>query len=595
MTTRRIMLARLGQAGAMVSLPGLLLAACGEQTPKASPTKAPEAAKGETAKPVAVASTPVPAPAAPSTGAPKPGGTIKIALYQEPGNLNPYLNVQNAGNVVRNTIFGGMVRPNEKGEYVPDLAKEVPTTKNGLVSADGKTVTYKLRQDVKWHDGKPFTAKDVRFTFDVIMDPANPVTSRLGYRDIESFTMKDQYTFEVRFKTFFAPFISLFGAILPAHAFEGKTAIDKSDFNRKPIGTGPYRFTEWASGDHITVAKNPDYYVKDKPYIDQVIFRITPSREVGIAQLKTGEVDVVWNLIEAQIPEFEGDKEIDVWAKPGVGVERLVLNFSTPTGERAGDPTTKHPVLSDPKVREAIELAINKKLIVDKLLYGKTTVGTSPLSTGWAAPAIPASEFNPEKAKKLLEDAGWKAGPDGTRVKDGVKASLTYQTTSGDKLREMAQQVVQEMLKEVGIALEIKNIPSASLLGTWADNAPRAKGTFDINMWTTNPGIDPHFHLFSYFHSSQIPTDSNKGEGQNYARLKDDTVDKSLDEAGSTPDLDRRKAAFERAVKAVTASRAHIFLYNRLDVDGARKYVMGRTHNPWDNLAWDLENWWLSK
>lgn len=588
---------------AIAGAPAAFLAACGGDTPAVAPTKPAGDAKLEPTKapaaPAAAAPTKAPAteptkaPAA--AGTPKMGGTLKMAIYQEPGNLNPFLNTQTVGSVVRNTIFNGLVRANEKGEYVPDLAAEVPTTQNGGVSADGKTVTFKLRKDVKWHDGKPFTSADVKFTFDVIMDAANPVTSRSGYRDIETFTVKDDATIELKFKNFYAPFVTLFGAILPAHPFGGTTAIEKSDFNRKPIGTGPFKFVEWVSGDHITVAKNPDFYVKGKPYLDQVIFRVTPSREVGIAQLKTGEVDVVWNLIEAQIPEFDGNAEVDVWAKPGLGVERLVLNFSSPAGDKAGDPSTKHPVLSDPKIREAIDIGINKKVIVDKLLYGKTTVGSSPLSSGWAAPKIAPSEFAPDKAKKLLDDAGWKAGADGIRVKDGVKASLTYQTTSGDKLRELAQQVIQEQLKDIGIALEIKNIPSASLLGTWGDNAPRAKGTFDINMWTTSPGIDPHAHLYIYYHSSQIPTEANKGEGQNYSRLKDADVDKALEEAGSVPDQEKRKAAYERAIKAITASRAHIFLYNRLDVDGARKYVQGRTHNPWDNLGWDLESWWLNK
>ena len=607
MTTRRSHWYRALGLAAAVGAPAAFLAACGGESPaaastkpagdgKAEPTKAPSAAA--TTAPAATkapAAEPTKAPAAASVGTPKPGGTLKIAIYQEPGNLNPYLNTQTVGSVVRNTIFNGLVRANEKGEYVADLAAEVPTTQNGGVSADGKTVIFKLRKDVKWHDGKPFTAADVKFTFDVIMDGSNPVTSRSGYRDIESLTIKDDATVEIKFKNFYAPFVTLFGAILPAHPFGGSTSIEKSDYNRKPIGTGPFKFIEWVSGDHITVGKNPDFYVKGKPYLDQVIFRVTPSREVGIAQLKTGEVDVVWNLIEAQIPEFDGNAEVDVWAKPGLGVERLVLNFSSPSGDKAGDPSTKHPVLSDPKVREAIDIGINKKVIVDKLLYGKTTVGSSPLSSGWAAPKIAPSEYAPDKAKKLLDDAGWKPGPDGVRVKDGVKAALTYQTTSGDKLRELAQQVIQEQLKDIGIALEIKNIPSASLLGTWSDNAPRAKGTFDINMWTTSPGIDPHSHLFIYYHSSQIPTEANKGEGQNYSRLKDAEVDKALDEAGSVPDQEKRKAAYERAIKAITASRAHIFLYNRLDVDGARKYVQGRTHNPWDNLGWDIEAWWLNK
>lgn len=597
MTTRRAQWHRLASLAAFAGAPAALIAACGGEPPPAAPTKAPEPTKA--AAPAVAAATKAPeptkAPAAAVAGTPKPGGTIKIAIYQEPANLNPFLNTQTVGAVVRNAIFEGLVRTSEKGEYVASLATEVPTTQNGGVSADGKTVTYKLRKDVKWHDGKPFTAADVKFTYDVVMDASNPVTSRTGYRDLESVTVKDESTVELKFKNFYAPFLTLFGIVLPAHGFGGSTAIEKADFNRKPFGTGPFKFVEWVSGDHITVAKNPDYRVKGKPYLDQVIFRVTPSREVGIAQLKTGEADVVWNLIEAQIPEFDGNKDIDVWASPGLGVERLLLNMSSPSGDKAGDPATKHPVLSDPKVREAIDLSINRKVIVEKLLYGKTTVGSSPLSTGWAAPKIPVSEYAPDKAKKLLDDAGWKPGADGIRVKDGAKASLTYQTTSGDKLRELTQQVIQEQLKDVGIALEIKNIPSASLLGTWSDNAPRAKGTFDINMWTTSPGIDPHLHLFVYFHSSQIPTEANKGEGQNYVRLKDPEVDKALEEAGSVPDQEKRRAAYERAVKAIVASRSHIFLYNRLDVEGARKYVQGRTHSPWDNLTWDLESWWLNK
>jgi len=371
--------------------------------------------------------------------------------------------------------------------------------------------------------------------------------------------------------------------------------MDKHDFNRKPIGTGPFKFVEWVSADHITLTKNPDYWVKDRPILDQVIFRFTPSREVAVAQLKTGEVDVVWNMIESQIPEFDKDPNIDLWADSGTRIERLILNLGAPSGPQQGQPGSKHPVLGDPKVREAIELSIDKKALVDKLLYGKAKVGTGPVTLGWAAPTLTPSEYNPNKAKQLLDEAGWKAGSDGIRAKDGVKAQLKFSTTSGDALRERTQQVMQEMLQAVGISLEIQNMPSAVLLGTWGDNSPRSRGNFDINMWTTNADSDPHPHLVGYYHSSQIPTEANKGEGQNYARLKDDVVDKALDEAGATADQAKRKASYERAIKQIVASRAHIFLYNRLDVEGARKYVKGHTYHPWQQVAWDMEKWWLDK
>jgi peptide/nickel transport system substrate-binding protein len=576
---RRSLLRRsLGLAAIGPAAGAALLAACGPQDPGGQGTGAGSSA---------------------GTGAPagqaRPGGTLRVAAYQEPTVLNPFLNSQTIGSEVFDQIIQGLILIDPDGNFAPWLATEVPSVQNGGVSADGKTVTYKLHPGVLWHDGKPFSARDVVFTWQAVMDPSNPVTTRTGWRDIEAVEAKDDTTVVVRYKEFYAPYLTLFDRILPAHVFGGQTAMEKHEYGRKPVGTGPFKFVEWVSGDHITLAKNPDYWRKGFPLLDQLIFRITPSREVSVAQLKTAEADVVWDMIEAQVPEFEGHPDIDVWAFPGIAVERLILNLGAPSGPSQGSPDVKHPILGDPKVREAIELAINKKVLVDKLLYGKTTVGTSPLPTGWAAPKLNASEFNPDKAKKLLDDAGWKAGADGIRAKDGVKMQMTFSTTSGNQLRELTQQVMQEQLRGVGIALEIKNFPSAVLLGTWTDNSPRSRGQFDINMWTTNAAVDPHSHLVGYYHSAQIPSEANRGEGQNYARLKSPEVDAALQEAGASPDQTKRKAAYERAIKGIVDSRAHIFLYNRLDVDGARKYVKGHKNNPWTRLMWDAEGWWLAK
>ena len=525
----------------------------------------------------------------------KPGGTLKMALWQEPTHLNKHMNSQTVASLVARQLFLPLIDVDETGNYIPLLTLEVPTPQNGGVSADGKTVTYKLRRDVKWHDGTSVTAKDVVFTWQARMDPNNPVNSRSGYKEIESVEARDDGTAVVRYKNLYVPYLDLFAWILPAHVFGGKTAMDKHEFNRKPIGNGPFKLVEWVSGDHITLAKNPDYFRKGGPLLDQVIFRFTPSREVAVAQLRTGEIDVVWNLVESNVPDFENDKDIDLWVNSGTRVERLILNLSPSSGPRQGDPAGKHPFLGEAAVREAIELSINKKELVDKLLYGKAKVGTGPVVQGWAVPKLNESEFNPDKAKKLLDEAGWRPGPDGIRVKDGVKAMLTFSTTSGDRLRELSQQVMQERLRTVGISLEIKNMPSAVLLGTWGDNSPRSRGNFDMNMWTSSADVDPHSSLFGAFHSSQIPSEANKGEGQNYARLVDKEIDRAIDEGGATVDQVKRKASYERSIKGVVSSRAQIFLYNRLDVEGARKYVKGHTYHPWDTLAWDLERWWLDK
>jgi peptide/nickel transport system substrate-binding protein len=383
--------------------------------------------------------------------------------------------------------------------------------------------------------------------------------------------------------------------ILPEHAFGGDTLIDKKDFNRAPIGTGPFRFKSWASGDTIEFERNPNYREQGKPYLDGVIFKVVPSREAAIQAFKVGEIDVLWNLIEANIPEFEQMQDAVAPAIPSDRVERLILNTTCPSGPQQGDPACPHPVLGDLRVRQAIELAIDKKALVDKLLFGKTTVATSVMPIGWYAPKLEPSAYNPEQAKQLLEQAGWRPGPDGIRMKDGVRASLSYGTTTGDRLREQTQQVIQEQLKAVGIEVEIKNSPSAVLLGSWQDNAPRAKGNFDILMWTTNAGIEPQASLFNYYHSSRIPSDQTRG-GQNYHRIQDPELDKALEAAGATLDEEQRKAAYKTVAERVNAGKGHIVLYNRLEIHAFKKTVKGNTpDNFWDQFTGNIEDWWLDK
>jgi peptide/nickel transport system substrate-binding protein len=434
----------------------------------------------------------------------------------------------------------------------------------------------------------------VLFTYNVIMNPANPVVNRTGYPDIESVTTPDESTVVVKYKQIYAPFKSHFNWILPEHAFNGDTVIDKKDFNRAPIGTGPFKFKSWASGDNITYERNPNFRDKDKPYLDGLIFKITPSREAAVQALKVGEIDVIWNLIEANLSEFEGMSDVDLEPAPSPRVERLILNASCPSGPQQGDPKCPHPVLGDARVRQAIELAIDKKAIVDKLLFGKTTVASSVIPLGSFAPKLDPSEYNVNKSKQLLDEAGWQPGPDGIRVKDGVRARIEYGTTTGDRLREQTQQVIQEMLKNVGIEVEIKNSPSAVLLGGWADNAPRAKGNYDMLMWTTNAEIDPQAHLYNYFHSKEVPTEQTRS-GRNYHRILDPELDKALETAGGTTDEPARIAAYKTVAERVNAGKGHIVLYNRLDLDAFKKYVKGHTVNVWDNFTWNTEDWWLDK
>ncbi len=539
---------------------------------------------------------PASATTATSEGAPRRGGVARVGISQEPNVLNPLIGSQVIATSVAANILEGLLAIGPNGTYEPALAAEVPTTANGGVSADGRTITWKLKPGLTWSDGAPLTSRDVLFTYQVMLNPDNPIVFRSGYTDMDSVTAPDATTVVVRYSRLYSGFQVHFPYILPEHALGGDTNIDKKEFNRAPIGSGPFKFTSWSAGDTITLERNEHFRDQGKPYLDGLVFKVVPSRETSVQAFKTGEIDVLWNLAESNIPEFEAIPDAVLKPTPSPRVERLILNASCPSGPQQGDPACPHPVLGDPRVREAIELVIDKKALVDKLLYGKTTVGTSVIPIGWFAPTLPASAYDPTRSRQLLEQAGWVPGPDGVRSKNDVRARIEFGTTTGDRLREQTQQVIQEQLKDVGIEVEIKNAPSAVVLGAWQDNAPRARGNFDMLMWTTNvEGLDPQGHLYGYFHSSQIPTEQSRG-GRNYHRIIDPELDRALEIAESTLDEPTRKAAYQTVAERVNADRGHIVLYDRLLINAYKRNVKGWNVNVYDNnVTWDSAAWWLEK
>lgn len=525
---------------------------------------------------------------------------VTLGIYQEPESLNTYIGVQTVITYVHRAFAEYLIDVNEKGEYFPVLAKEVPTVENGGVSEDGLTITYKLREDVKWSDGEPFTSADVKFTWEAIMNPKNMVKSRSGYELMESVETPDDYTAVVKYKEYYAPYLTRFAPVLPKHILGELPDINDAPYNRMPVGTGPFMVTEWVSGDHITMVKNPHYREADKVKIDTVFFKIIPSREVGIAQLKAGDIDGVWDLIEAQIPQMEKDPEVDLYLANSLTSERLVMNHSSPVPPHNGDPDYPHPILADLKVRQAIQYAIDKQLIVEKLLYGKAKVNTSEIPDGWAHnPDLKPSEYNPEKAMQLLDEAGWKVGADGIREKDGVRMRLKITTTTGNKLREQVEQVLVSMMKKAGIEFYIENVPSSVLFGSWANDADRKKGRYDILMYTTGPGIDPQQQYEGYFHSRNIPTEENGGTGYNYTRHRDAELDKYLETAGSAPSMEERAEAYRKAQARVAEILPHLYLYRRLSVHAFRTPVKGWMANGYgiiDSVAtWNIADWYIEK
>jgi peptide/nickel transport system substrate-binding protein len=582
----------------------MLLAACAPapaQPAAPAATEAPAAAQTEA--PAAPAATEAPAPTAtippvptavPTTdpNAVVPGGTVIVGTPQEPSTFNPLLASATIDDVIESFVVEGLVGIDADGNYFPQLAEEMPA-----MSEDGLVATYKLRQGLKWSNGDDFTCDDVKFTFDAIMSDLSQASTS-GYSDIDSVECSDQFTAVVTFAQVYAPYLRLFSFILPKSAGE-LGQLESWDFNRNPVGMGPWIVKEWKAGDSITFEKNPNYREPGKPYLDSVIVKILPSREVGMQLLGTGEITTLWDLTEADFPTLAGmDGVTYAGALYGSGEnELLAFNLADPKEDAPADPAkTPHPVLGDLKVRQAIQMGIDKKLLVDTLLYGNVKVGTTVLPSGpFACPQDP-SEYNVEKAKALLDEAGWKEGADGIREKDGVRMALKIATTAGNQLREQTEQVLVEMMKAIGIELTIENVPSDVLFAGWDSNGMRKHGQFDILLYTTGAGTDPDSHLFSNYHSARIPTKENEGAGNNFSRYINADVDKWIDDAATTTDMAKRQELYCNVAKQINQDMPRLFLYERMILSGYRTVLQNFRVSPgYADFTIDSQNWWLKQ
>ena len=558
---------------------GLVIAACAQSpAPGAGTSSAPTASAAATASPTR-------------------GGTAIVAIWQEPSTLAAHYANQTVTDVVNFGVIEGLTSTTTDGEYIPNLAKSVPTVANGgaKVSADGKKldVTWELKPGIKWSDGTPLTSADIKYTWEIWMkDPKT--NSRTGFSEIESIDLPSDVTAVVHYKSVYAPYPNNFFSLMPKALLEKEADISKTDYVRRPLGTGPFKVTEFKAGDSITLEKNTNYRgAPDKPYLDKIIFKSVPSSQVALAQLQAGEVHAMWNLTEAQTPDAEKMAGVALQVVPGPTVERIELN--TAQNKENTDPNSVHPVLGDIAVRKALLYATPKQQIVDKLLFGKAKPGSSPVSQGWAAYKGTQEGYDPAKANSTLDQAGWVKGSDGIRSKGGVRASLTYTTTTGDQLRERVQQALLDEWKAVGIEVKIQNQPSAVLLsGSCASKDPRKLGSFDMVMYASTPAIDPHSTVATRYSSKQIPTAADCS-GQNYTRFKNPDADKAIDEAGATLDLEKRKAAYSTAIKLLNEAYVIIWMYDRANIDARRTELQGWQPNVWQRFTWNVADWYIKK
>ncbi len=534
------------------------------------------------------------------------GGVVKILQSQAPVTYNPHLSSGTKDDLIGRIVYEPLATIDIQSNIIPVLISEVPTDTNGGLAADGKSVTYKLKSGIKWSDGQPFTADDVVFTYDYIVDPKTAATSVAKYITVAKVEKIDTLTVKVNFKDvtpgWFLPFFGAAGNILPKHIFEkdkGEGARNSAN-NLKPVGTGPYKVTNFAPGDAVSYVINENYREANKPYFDTVELKGGgDATSAARAVLQTGDYDYAWNLqVEDSIlKQLEtGGKGVAEFA-PGGGIERLLVNFTDPNKEVDGERSSlkaPHPFLTDMKVRQALALASDRKSIIDGI-YGRA--GEVGMNLLYDPPQFSSknntatTEFSLDKANAMLEEAGYKKGTDGYRAKGDIKMSVLYQTTV-NQVRQKTQQIVKDGWEKVGVKTELKSIDSAVYFSSDAGNPDTAAHFYaDIEMYTSsNTSPDPHSYMSNWVgdNSDQKANQWSKG---NRSRWINADYDKAYEAARTELDEDKRAQLFIQMNDLIVKNYVHIPLVNRKSVYGRAKALQNINYSTWDVDYWNIANW----
>jgi len=530
------------------------------------------------------------------------GGTLKLIYWQGPVHLNPHFAGGTKDQDASRIFYEPLAGFDSEGNLVPFLASEIPSVQNGGVSPDGRTVTWKLKKNITWHDGKPFTADDVVFTAAYAGDPATSTVSVATYKDIKVEKI-DAHTVKVTYSRptpFWAEALTgIYGCILPKHVFEPfKGAKSReAEANTKPVGTGPYKFVDFKPGDSLTAEAYAGYYVPNQPFFDRLELKgggdaLSAARAV----LQTNEYDAAWNLaVEDELLkrlEAGGKGRMEFYA--GSDIEFVSLNVSDPwkevDGER-GSAKSKHPVFGDKAVREAISLLIDRKNIGEQI-YGRGAVVTSNFLNNPPRFRSPNTkfEFNVDKAIQILEGAGWKKGADGIRAKGDLKLKFVFQTSVSGP-RQKAQAIIKDAFTKAGIDLELKSVVASVYFGSDAANPDTyQKFWADIQMYTTTMGVpDPQIFM-EQFTTGEIAQKANKWASRNLVRWSNAEYDSTFAAAQVEQDPVKRAALFIKLNDLVVNDKHVIPLFARPRPNGVASKLRP-AFSAWDNFTWAIGYW----
>ncbi len=534
-------------------------------------------------------------------------GHVNILYWQAPSILNPYLSGGTKEIEAASLIIEPLARYNENGEMVPWLVDTIPTTENGGVSADLKTITWNIREGLIWSDGSPFTSADVVFTYEYCTHPEGGCAQGSKFEDIVSVEALDDLTVKVTFgvaKPFpYGPFVGAQSPIIQKAQFEnclGTAAPGCTDQNFMPLGTGPFVVTEFRPNDVISMEANPNYRDPNKPGFATLTFKGGgDATAAGRAVLETGEFDYAWNLqltpqVLQQMSEAGKGKVVSAF---GTAVERIMVNMTDPSPERGEARSTRahsHPILSDVNVRKALSLAIDRN-ILNEIGYGITG---KPTCNVVPAPKIYASTANDgclvqdvDMANELLEVAGWVVGDDGVREKDGMRLSFLYQTST-NAVRQDFQALIKQWWSEIGVETELRNLDASVFFG----GDPGSPDTFqkffaDLEMYTNIfDGTDPETYLNSW-KCDREPSPANGWQGANIPRYCNADYDTKLAELAETGELAKRIELSKALNDQLMQEYIMIPLIHRGRVSAHSNSLGGVVLNTWDSELWNIADW----
>ncbi|MBB3944576.1 peptide/nickel transport system substrate-binding protein [Rhizobium skierniewicense] len=535
-------------------------------------------------------------------------GELKILFWQAVSTLNPYLSGGTKEYYSASMVIEPLARYDEKGGLVPTLVTEIPTLENGGISKDLLSMTWKLKPDVKWSDGTPLTAEDVIFTWKYCTAPDGGCAQAAQYEGVKTVEAPDPHTVKITFnepKPYpYSAFVGGQSPIIQKKQFEncvGAKAPGCTSANFGPIGTGPFVVKDFKPNDVISFIANPNYRDPDKPaFATATLKGGGDAASAARAVLETGEFDYAWNMqVEPEIlATMVAAGKGELVTAFGTQVERINLNHYNADPALGDKRSTKeagpHPSLSDPAVRRALSMAIDRN-IIDEAAYGESGRPTCNIVPGPEAYASTANDWcltqDIDGANKLLDDAGWAKGPDGIRAKNGVRLSYLY-ATSTNSVRQATQELVKDMWSQIGVDAELRNTSASVFFG----GDPASPDTFqkfyaDVEMYTNNfDGTDPEKYLAEWL-CDKVPAPSNGWQGQNIPRYCNPEYDKLLGELSKTAEQEKRIELSKKLNDMLTEEGAHIPLIYRGQVSSRSLTLEGVKMTGWDSELWNIADW----